>query len=83
MARLLTRSTRNYLGYRVLKWNAVNSVGVASGCDKNGNKKLVVLLGRDIVEKSNVPQYKASSGNIAGKCNSRASEKVVTLRDID
>ena len=55
MARLLTLSTRKYLGYRVLKWNAVNSVGVASGCDKDGKNKLVIVLGRDIVEKSNAP----------------------------
>lgn len=50
MARLLTLSTRKYLGFRVLRWNAVNSVGVASGCDKNGKNKLVIVLGRDIVE---------------------------------
>lgn len=55
MARLLTLSTRKYLGYRVLKWPRVNSVGVASGCDENGKNKLVIVLGRDVIEKRNAP----------------------------
>ena len=83
VARLLTLSPKNFKAYRVIRWRAIDNVGIACGCDKNGeNNKCVVVFGRAVVEKEGVKPYTSSTANISDECDNTGKEAAVKLRDI-
>ena len=82
VARLLTLAHRRNIAYRVIRWRAISNVGIACGCDGEGQNKCVIVFGRSVVEKQGVQPFKSSTASISSTCDMKAKEAEVKLRDI-